>query len=208
MTGNSRIPCAPAAQPSPSGSSVAGGNGCAKAALRKALKEARRAIDPATKVQWDARIGAQVLAWWRLRQPPRLGVYWPLHGEPDLRAAYSELAQAGVRLALPVVVARDAPLAFADWTPGETMVTDGMGVAVPGDLRFVERPPALLVPCLGFNADGYRLGYGGGFYDRTLEDKPRPATLGIAYACQQAVFGHAPHDVALDVVVTEETNVS
>jgi len=188
---------------------VAGGDSqAAKAALRSALKAARRAIDPATKVQWDASIGAQVLAWWRVRQMPLLGVYWPLHGEPDLRAAYSELARAGVRLALPVVVARDAPLAFAAWTPGEPMVTDGMGVAVPGDLHFVERPPALLVPCLGFNADGYRLGYGGGFYDRTLEEKPRPATLGIAYACQQAAFGHAPHDVALDVIVTEATSIT
>lgn len=208
MTGKTRIPRGPAAQPSLD-SSVAGGDSqAAKLALRGALKAARRAIDPATRVQWDARIGAQVLAWWRLRQHPLLGVYWPLHGEPDLRAAYSELALAGVRLALPVVVARDAPLAFAAWTPGEPMVTDGMGVAVPGDLHFVERPPALLVPCLGFNAQGYRLGYGGGFYDRTLEEKPRPATLGIAYACQQATFGHAPHDVALDVIVTEETQVT
>jgi 5,10-methenyltetrahydrofolate synthetase len=208
MTGKPRIPCAPNGQPSP-GSSVADSAGApAKAALRTALKAARRAIDPAARVQWDAQIGAQVLAWWRLRQLPQLGVYWPLHGEPDLRAAYSELAQAGVRLALPVVVARDAPLAFAAWTPGEAMVTDGMGVAVPGELRLVERPPALLVPCLGFNADGYRLGYGGGFYDRTLEQKPRPHTLGIAYACQQAVFGHAPHDVALDVIVTEATQVT
>jgi 5,10-methenyltetrahydrofolate synthetase len=179
----------------------------AKAALRTTLKAARRAIDPATKVQWDAHIGAQVLAWWRKRQMPVLGVYLPIHGEPDLRAAYAELVLAGVQLALPVVVARDAPLAFAAWTPGEPMVTDGMGVAVPGDLHFLALPPALLVPCLGFNAEGYRLGYGGGYYDRTLEAAPRPFTLGIAYACQQATFAHGPHDVALDVVVSEVTQV-
>ncbi|MFL6672131.1 MAG: 5-formyltetrahydrofolate cyclo-ligase [Massilia sp.] len=176
--------------------------------MRATLKAARRALDPATKVQWDAHIGAQVLAWWRKRQVPELGVYLPIHGEPDLRAAYAELVQAGVRLALPVVVARDAPLAFAAWNPGEPMVTDGMGVMVPGDLHFVERPLALLVPCLGFNAEGYRLGYGGGYYDRTLEGAPRPFTLGIAYACQQAAFARAPHDVALDVVITEATDVS
>jgi 5,10-methenyltetrahydrofolate synthetase len=173
-----------------------------------ALRATRRAIDPATRVQWDAHIGAQVLAWWRKRQLPALGVYLPIHGEPDIRAAFDELVQAGAQLALPVVVARDAPLAFAAWTPGQPMVADGMGVMVPGDLHFVERPPALLVPCLGFNSEGYRLGYGGGFYDRTLEAPPRPHTLGIAYACQQATFAHAPHDVALDVIVTEETDVS
>jgi 5,10-methenyltetrahydrofolate synthetase len=175
--------------------------------LRQALRSARRAIDPATRALWDAHIGAQVLAWWRVRQVPALGVYLPIHGEPDLRAAYAELAQAGVRLALPVVVQRDAPLAFASWTPGQALVADGMGVMVPGDLHFVERPPALLVPCLGFSAEGYRLGYGGGYYDRTLEAAPRPYTLGIAYACQQAQFAHAAHDVALDVVVTEVTRV-
>jgi 5,10-methenyltetrahydrofolate synthetase len=207
MTGDSRIPCGPTALPD-SASSVLADKQAAKAALRSALKAARRAIDPATRVQWDAHIGVQVLAWWRLRQVPVLGVYLPIHGEPDLRAAYAELAQAGARLALPVVVARDAPLAFAAWTPGQALVADGMGVMVPGDLHFVPRPPALLVPCLGFNAEGYRLGYGGGFYDRTLEEAPRPYTLGIAYACQEAQFGHAPHDVALDVVVTEATNVS
>jgi 5,10-methenyltetrahydrofolate synthetase len=180
----------------------------AKKELRATLKAARRAIGQETRVQWDAHIGAQIVAWWRRRQPALLGVYWPMHGEPDLRAAYAELAHAGARLALPVVVERDAPLAFAAWTPGDPMVTDGMGVAVPGDLRFVELPTALLVPCLGFNAAGYRLGYGGGFYDRTLAELPRPATLGIAYACLEARFGHAPHDVPLDVVVTEETQLT
>ncbi|MGZ5202550.1 MAG: 5-formyltetrahydrofolate cyclo-ligase [Telluria sp.] len=178
-----------------------------KRALRAALKAARREIGPEKRVQWDAHIGAQVVTWWRRRQPSVLAVYWPVHGEPDLRAAYAELVQAGAQLALPVVVARDAPLAFAAWTPGDPMVADGMGVMVPGDLQFVERPAALLVPCLGFNAQGYRLGYGGGFYDRTLAAVPRPATLGIAYACQEAVFAHAPHDVALDAIVTEVSQV-
>jgi 5,10-methenyltetrahydrofolate synthetase len=207
MTGASRIPCGPSGLPT-GGSSVTGSNADeAKRALRAALKAARREIGSEKRVQWDAHIGAQVMAWWRRRQPPVLGVYWPLHGEPDLRAAYSELVKAGAQLALPVVVNRNAPLAFAAWTPGDPMVADGMGVMVPGDLHFVERPPALLVPCLGFNADGYRLGYGGGFYDRTLAELPRPATLGIAYACQEAVFAHAAHDIALDVIVTEVSQV-
>jgi 5,10-methenyltetrahydrofolate synthetase len=180
----------------------------AKKALRKALRTARGALDPAIKVQWDAHIGAQVVAWWRMRQVPVFGVYWPLAGEPDLRAAYAELHHAGVRLALPVVMERDAPLTFTEWTPGEPMLADEAGVQVPAQLRFIERPPALLIPCLGFNAEGYRLGYGGGYYDRTLELSPRPHTLGIAYSNQEAVFSHAPHDVPLDVIVTETSNVT
>jgi 5-formyltetrahydrofolate cyclo-ligase len=207
MTGKPRIPCASAEQPA-SGSSVGtDDNSAAKAALRSVLKDKRRGLDPATKAEWDRRIGSQLLAWWRQSKVAALGVYWPLYGEPDLRLAYDELAEAGVRLALPVVVARHAPLAFAAWTPGETMVKDGMGVAVPGDLHFVERPPALLVPCLGFNAQNFRLGYGGGYYDRTLAAPPRPYTLGIAYAHQMAAFAGDAHDIALDLIVTEATQL-
>jgi 5,10-methenyltetrahydrofolate synthetase len=176
----------------------------AKQALRAALKQARSAVDPATRVQWDAAIGAQLLAWWRLRQFPALGVYWPLAGEPDLRAAYAELADAGVRLALPVVLARDQALAFSDWTPGEAMARDMLGMTVPARLHMVERPPALIIPCLGFSDEGYRVGYGGGYYDRTLAAFPLPATVGVAYSGQRAVFSPAPFDVALDVILTEK----
>jgi 5,10-methenyltetrahydrofolate synthetase len=207
MTGNSRIPRPLSGLPDPV-ASVTGDGQAAKAALRKALRTARGGLDPAIKVQWDAHIGAQVVTWWRLRQMDTLGVYWPLAGEPDLRAAYAELALAGVRLALPVVMERNAPLAFTEWRLDEPMLADEMGVAVPATLRFVERPPALLIPCLGFNAAGYRLGYGGGYYDRTLERPPRPHTLGIAYSNQEARFPHAPHDVPLDVIVTETSSVS
>jgi 5,10-methenyltetrahydrofolate synthetase len=95
----------------------------------------------------------------------------------------------GARLLLPVVVQKDAALEFAEWRIGEAMVKDAMGVAVPAELRLqAAYPPALLVPCLGFNPQGYRLGYGGGFYDRTLaRHEPRPQTLGIAYQCLRAV---------------------
>ncbi|MBA5637258.1 5-formyltetrahydrofolate cyclo-ligase [Duganella sp. LX20W] len=196
MTSDPRIPRAMAQPPAATPLS--------KADLRKQLLSARRAVDAATRTAWDAAIGGHVLAWSEAAAVSALGVYWPLRDEPDLQAAYAELARRGVRLLLPVVVEKHAPLAFADWQIGEPMVKDGMGVAVPAELRLAARPPALLVPCLGYNRHGYRLGYGGGFYDRTLEAQPRPRTVGIAYACQQAAFGDDPHDVALDCIVTEQ----
>ena len=171
--------------------------------MRKALLAARRALPEASRSQWDAAIAQRLLAWCANENIAELAVYWPLHGEPDLHAAYLELAARGVALALPVVLEKHAPLAFASWTPGESMVKDGMGVAVPARLRLIPAPPALLVPCLGFNAERYRLGYGGGYYDRTLEHAPRPRTLGIAYACLQAQFASGPYDIALDHIVTE-----
>jgi 5-formyltetrahydrofolate cyclo-ligase len=207
MTGESRIPCGRDGL-ADTRANVAEDTQAAKAALRKALRTARGGLDPAIKVQWDAHIGAQVVTWWRLRQLGVVGVYWPLAGEPDLRPAYAELMHAGVRLALPVVMERHAPLAFTEWTPGEPMIPDEAGVQVPAQLRFIERPPALLIPCLGFDTESYRLGYGGGYYDRTLATRPRPHTLGIAYSNQEAVFSHGPYDVPLDVIVTETTNVT
>lgn len=202
MTGDPRIPRAIEALPDSAASNIAQQQ--AKTLLRKTLKALRRAIDPATKHAWDDRIGARVIAWCRAHPHETLGVYWPLAGEPDLRPAYAEIAAAGVRLALPVVVERDAPLGFAEWIPGEPTETDRLGVAVPSELRMIDRPPALLVPCLGFNSLGYRVGYGGGFYDRTLAPEPRPATVGIAYACQRVDFAGDAHDVPLDTVITEE----
>lgn len=174
-----------------------------KAALRRQLLAARRAIDPATRAAWDAAICRRIVAWWHDARVTAVGVYWPLRDEPDLHPAYAELARLGVRLLLPVVLERDAPLAFAAWKPGEPLVKDVMGIAVPAQLRIEPCPSALLVPCLAFNAQGYRLGYGGGFYDRTLEKAPRPATIGIAYACLAAEFGSDGHDVPLDRIITE-----
>ena len=199
MTGDSRIPRTPLAPPAP-------GTLDDKADLRQALLAARRALDPADKARRDTQIGARVLDWWRRQADAGaavLGVYWPLRGEPDLAPAYAQLAGSGVRLVLPVVLARGTALGFAEWRPGEAMEKDAMGVAVPAAARMAAPPDALLVPCLGFNEGGYRLGYGGGYYDRTLATLPRPATAGIAYACQAVHFAVLPHDVALDVVLTD-----
>jgi 5-formyltetrahydrofolate cyclo-ligase len=174
-----------------------------KVALRSALLAKRRGLDSASKTHWDALIGAQILTWSRTHGVRSLGVYWPIQGEPDLRAAYQELVKHGVRLALPVVVGADAPLQFAAWVPGEALVRDAMGVCIPAEARFEFTPEAILVPCLGFNAAGFRLGYGGGFYDRTLAGTPRPLAIGIGYGCLAAQFEHAPHDIAMDLMLTE-----
>ena len=174
-----------------------------KAALRKTLLAARLNLTEDQRRRWDGAIRAGVMAWWQATRPATLGVYWPLRGEPDLHPAYAELAALGVHLALPVVQEKDAALLFASWQPGEPMRQDAMGVAVPAQLHFVPCPQALLVPCLGVNPARFRLGYGGGFYDRTLETTPRPATLGVAYACMTAPFASDAHDIALDDIVTE-----
>ncbi|MFD2270506.1 5-formyltetrahydrofolate cyclo-ligase [Undibacterium arcticum] len=171
--------------------------------MRRSLLALRRGIHDQQRREWDAALCDQVLFWLDLQQVASLGIYWPMAGEPDLRALYATLAARGMPLALPRVTASDAPLQFAQWAPHHELVKDTMGVSNHAEPQLVERPAALLIPCVGFNAGRYRLGYGGGYYDRTLAATPRPQTVGIAYRCLAAEFAAAPHDVALDAIVTE-----
>ncbi|MGE5622623.1 MAG: 5-formyltetrahydrofolate cyclo-ligase [Bacillota bacterium] len=176
-----------------------------KASLRRMLLANRQAIPAEVRQQWDAAIGARVLAWWNANPVRSLGVYWPIRNEPDLRTLYQTLARRGVQLGLPTVTARDAPLRFICWQPGDALVKDGFGAMVPQEASIALKPEALLIPCVGFNRDNFRLGYGGGFYDRTLAGAPRPATVGVAYECCRAEFGADVFDIPLDAVITEQS---
>ena len=172
--------------------------------LRRVLLTQRQDLTPVQRARHDAALGRRLLAWCAQHPSACLGVYWPISGEPDLREAYAELARGGQDLALPVVVGRDVPLAFAAWAPGEPLEQGAMKVPVPqAPQRFVT-PDVLLIPCVGFNKARLRLGYGGGFYDRTLACAPRPLAVGVAYQCTLAEFEGDAHDIALDAVLTEE----
>lgn len=177
-------------------------NTAQKAALRRELLANRQAITPEVRQAMDTAIARHVLAWQNAHPSAILGVYWPIRGEPDLRECYAVLATQGTRLALPIVADRDAPLRFLAWKPGDPMIKDAFGVAIPAAGEEV-RPDALLIPCVGFNEQRFRLGYGGGFYDRTLARPGRPVTVGIAYEQSRAAFDADAHDVPLDYLVTE-----
>ena len=173
--------------------------------LRKLLLARRHAIAAEQRASFDAALSDQVLIWWQRQPQPinTLGVYWPIRGEPDLQAAYLKLTQNGVQLALPVVIDAHSPLQFVKWTPGEAMIAGAMKVPIPAPPHTIIQPAALLIPCVGFNQQHMRLGYGGGFYDRTLALDPRPITIGISYACQAARFSADAHDISLDSIITE-----
>lgn len=146
---------------------------------------------------------------------PRLGLaagavvagYWPLGGEIDPRPLMAALAGLGCRLALPVVVARAAPLEFRAWAEGEPLEAGPHGTAHPPTTAPRLRPDVVLVPLLGFDRGGWRLGYGGGYYDRTLQSLRETApirAIGLAFAAQEmAAVPRDGHDQPLDAIATE-----
>ncbi len=178
----------------------------AKEDLRRRLLANRQSLTADLRAQFDAVLCACVIDWWQRHPVRTLGVYWPIRGEADLLPSYVELAKRGVRLALPVVTQAGAALRFAAWTPGDVLAPGAMNVPEPLPPHTEIMPEAVLVPCVGFNRQRYRLGYGGGFYDRTLAANPRPLAIGISYECGLANFTAAAHDVALDEIITENTN--
>lgn len=131
--------------------------------------------------------------------------YWPINGEPDLRPLMADLHKAGVTVALPLVETRAAPLTFRRWTPETRMVRGDWNIPVPPPDAPVATPDITLAPLVGWTADGYRLGYGGGYFDRTLAElNPKPFAIGIGInAAQLATIYPQPHDIPLDLVLTE-----
>ncbi|HEY0847732.1 MAG TPA: 5-formyltetrahydrofolate cyclo-ligase [Noviherbaspirillum sp.] len=173
-----------------------------KSTLRRELLANRQGIDAEVRRASDGIISTRVVAWCRTHRPSVLGVYVAIRGEPDLMEAYKEIEALGTRLALPVVSVPDAPLTFMEWSPGDPLAKDAFGVPIPVTGENL-KPDALLIPCVGFDERGFRLGYGGGFYDRTLASTPRPVAIGIAYACMQTTFDLSPYDVPMDLVITD-----
>lgn len=171
--------------------------------LRKLLLAARNAMPPQERAWRDAAIGKRLLAWLDDHPASSIGIYWPTQGEPDLTDIYPVLAGRGIQLALPVVDKRHAPLVFCPWLPGDALAAEAHGVMVPIERRDPVKPELLLLPCVGFNAERYRLGYGGGYYDRTLAVEKPPRTVGIAYAMCEAAFAVDGHDARMGAVVTE-----
>jgi 5-formyltetrahydrofolate cyclo-ligase len=133
-----------------------------------------------------------------------VGFYWPIRGEIGLHGLVRRLVEQGARAALPVVVDKGQPLEFRAWRPGAPLERGVWNIPVPAT-REVVRPTALLVPLVGFDAKGYRLGYGGGYYDRTLAAmSPKPLAIGIGYELGRLLTIHPqPHDIPMDAIVTE-----
>lgn len=153
---------------------------------------------------WNDAITVSLLHGFPMLQSSVVGFYWPFKGEFDPRFAIYRLRQAGARAALPVVLHKGTPLQFREWWPGVSTTKGVFDLPIPEGTE-VLTPQALLIPPIGFDLHGYRLGYGGGYFDRTLAGMtPQPLKIGVAFELSRiATINPQPHDIPMDFIVTE-----
>jgi 5,10-methenyltetrahydrofolate synthetase len=157
-------------------------------------------------VEERARVAGEVAAQLDRLIPARgatVSAYWPFRGELDLRDWMRSAAARGLRIALPVVVAKGQPLIFREWLPGARLTRGVWNIPIPADGPEVV-PDVLIAPFVGFDVQRYRLGYGGGFFDRTLAALQTPRTvIGVGHPGGAVPTIHPqPHDIPMDHIVT------
>lgn len=173
-------------------------------AERERLRSLRQSVGAEPRRAVLANVDAIVAELLRARPGLCLAFYWPIRGEVALQPAMGKAHEAGAVIALPVVVDPHGPLVFRRWTPGCAMEAGVWKIPVPSDPAELD-PQVLFVPLVGVDAGRYRLGNGGGYYDRTLAARtPRPRTVGVGFEClrMKTIWPQA-HDLAMDQVVTE-----
>jgi len=178
-----------------------------RAALRRQGINRRLALSADETASLSASVREQLRLHFPQLSALRVGFCWPVKNEPDLRPLMIDWlasGQSGFVALLPVVVDADAALAFRAWTPGSALVADRYGIPTPASGEFL-LPQALLLPVNAFDDAGYRIGYGGGFFDRTLARlKPTPFSIGVGFELARVnSIGPEPHDVRLDAMVSE-----
>jgi 5-formyltetrahydrofolate cyclo-ligase len=172
---------------------------------RRELLARRVAVPPDVRRAWNEAITRFLVEGFPLLRTMTIGCYWPFKSEFDPRHAIRAFREKGARAALPEVLRKDAPLQFREWWAGAPMTTGRVfDLPVPDGTEIVT-PDAVLVPPVGFDSRGYRLGYGGGFFDRTLAAMtPQPLKIGVGFELSRIATIHPqPHDIPMDFIVTE-----
>jgi 5-formyltetrahydrofolate cyclo-ligase len=177
----------------------------AKADLRAAAHRKRAAIHSNVRSEAAKAAAEHFFTGTRLQPGEVVAAYWPIRDELDCRPVLTRLVDSGQPVCLPVVLGDELPLELRLWMNGEPLYPSGFGTLAPADGAPVVEPDVILIPLLGFDRAGTRLGYGGGYYDRTLAILGKvPRLIGYAFAVQEIEhIPHEAHDIPLDAVVTE-----
>lgn len=171
---------------------------------RAELLARRVAVPTEQRRVWNDAITVSLLEGFPILQSLAVGFCWPFQGEFDPRYVIRRLREGGASAALPVVLQKSAPLQFRKWWPGVRTTSGVFNLPIP-DGTEVLTPQALLIPPIGFDLHGYRLGYGGGYFDRTLAAMaPHPLKIGVAFELSRIpTIQPQPHDISMDFIVTE-----
>jgi 5,10-methenyltetrahydrofolate synthetase len=175
-----------------------------RAARRKELIALRLSREADARKQLDRDMVERLASLIDVATSPVLGIYFPIRGEIDLRELARRHIEAGGQVALPVVVEMGQPVDFWRWEPSARTRRGLWNIPIPRE-RVVVHPQTLIVPLVGFDRSCFRLGYGAGYYDRTLAAAvPRPRAIGIAHSDAELPTIHPqPHDIPMDKIVTE-----
>lgn len=173
-------------------------------ARRAELLARRVGVDATVRRGWDATITHWLTAGFPMLGGMTVAFYWPFRNEFDPRFAIHHWRERGAHAALPLVVEKAAPLQFRAWWPGAPMAAGVYDIPYP-DGTAVVAPQALLIPPVGFDERGFRLGYGGGYFDRTLAAlAPQPLKIGVGFELSRMpTIRPQNHDVPMDFIVTE-----
>jgi len=173
--------------------------------LRASLIAARENMSATDRARCEIALAGHVRQLLDRVDPAIIGFCWPFRGEPDLVGMLCQWCDdaANRQLALPVVPEHPGPLSFHRWAKGDSMVKDRYGIPTPQGTPALQ-PDLLMVPVNGFDARGYRIGYGGGYFDRTLAQADRPVTVGVGFEVARLEdVQPAVHDLPLEWIVTE-----
>jgi 5,10-methenyltetrahydrofolate synthetase len=195
---------------------------------RRRLIAEREAVPPSQRAAWAQHIDAHLQRGFPQLTRACVAFCWPYRGEYDARNLVRQLYQAGARIALPVVVASGSPLLFRQWTPDTPLLSGPLDIPYPGAQSPQLQPSHVLLPVVGIDAAGYRLGYGGGYFDRTLAalaatgigtglatglatdaatpapGKSAPLVIATGYElCRIPSIAPQSHDIPMDWLVTE-----